>query len=881
MRGWRPLLRLAWRDVLRSKGRSALVLVLIALPVLAVTTALSVMTTAELSGGEALERRLGAADARISFDGSSSVLHAFDPDTGSAMSEGSHARGLTEAGMAEVLGREVRAIPWRQRQLSIRDGDRSTSAIVSSLDLADPLAEGLARLEEGRLPASPREALVNPAFVDRGVALGDTLTLADGTTLQVVGIGEDAAQKGLPALFAPPGTEAGAPRTGTWLLDAGDVTWPEVRALNEHGATVLSRAVLVDPPPDSELPAELQDYSGSDDGAFAVVVLVVVMVLLEVVLLAGPAFAVTARRQSRTLALMAAVGGTPSQARRTILSIAVVLGGLAALVGVAGGILFARLVAVPVAQHYSSDWFGPFDVPWLWVLVVAAFGLASALLAAAVPARLASRMDVVAVLAGRRGDAAPSRRSPLMGLALLGAGVAGAVLGASEQAGGEVFIASSAIVCVLGMILLVPVVLGALARLGGRLPLPLRYAVRDAVRHRTRTVPAVAAVAATVCGVVALGISTSSDAKESEATYSAQLVHGDGVFTTMDATAEQWTQVEQVLRRELPEATVTPVIGVPERDSFVDVSYRVPGQDTTLLAWAGGTVGTMNLVGDQIPTVLPDISAAERQRGNAALAAGDVVVFTNHPVDAETVRIEGSTWEEGAGEAKTLFGPTTLPATYVEVDDTGSAANGVVPSAVAAELGMEAAIVSVHVSGATVSKEQQEAVEKAVAGIGDYPHFYVERGYVPDDATRLVLWVLGGLGGVLMLGGTLTVTFLALSDARPDLATLAAVGAAPRTRRAVAASYALVVGFVGAVLGALVGFVPGIAVTYPLTRSSGIWTIDGQDMSSVSGVPPTIGPFLEIPWLMIAVVVLGLPLLTALVVGLCARSRLPMVARLD
>ena len=77
--------------------------------------------------------------------------------------------------------------------------------------------------------------------------------------------------------------------------------------------------------------------------------------------------------------------------------------------------------------------------------------------------------------------------------------------------------------------------------------------------------------------------------------------------------------------------------------------------------------------------------------------------------------------------------------------------------------------------------------------------------------------ILVGLGGLLMLGGTLTATFLALSDARPDLATLSAVGASPRTRRGVAAAYAVVVGFVGALLGAAVGFIPGIAITYPLT----------------------------------------------------------------
>ena len=132
---------------------------------------------------------------------------------------------------------------------------------------------------------------------------------------------------------------------------------------------------------------------------------------------------------------------------------------------------------------------------------------------------------------------------------------------------------------------------------------------------------------------------------------------------------------------------------------------------------------------------------------------------------------------------------------------------------------------------------------------------------------KVVLWILFGLAGVLMLGGTLTATFLALSDARPDLATLSAVGASPRMRRAVAAAYAVSVGLVGAILGAAVGLVPGIAISYPLTRN-------------FTGSP---GPthYLEIPWLEIIGLVVLLPVVTALVVGLLARSRLPLVARLD
>ena len=126
-----------------------------------------------------------------------------------------------------------------------------------------------------------------------------------------------------------------------------------------------------------------------------------------------------------------------------------------------------------------------------------------------------------------------------------------------------------------------------------------------------------------------------------------------------------------------------------------------------------------------------------------------------------------------------------------------------------------------------------------------------------------------------MLGGTLTATFLALSDARPDLATLSAVGAAPRTRRGVAAAYALVVGFVGALLGAAVGL-------HPRDRdhlSAHLDLVGAGGLDARGNALPS--HFIDVPWTLVIGLVVVLPLLTALIVGLTARSRLPLVARLD
>jgi putative ABC transport system permease protein len=868
---------MARRDAWRHKGRSVLVLVMIALPVMGVTAADVVIATVDVSGAESLERRLGAADARIEVRPAQiQVAQDFDPDEGNSWSGRRGDSLATLADVERVLGRDVRAIEPRVSTVRYRT-DKGTATIeLRELALADPLAEGLFELTEGSLPTATDEVLVNAAAAGRGPGLGEHLELKDGTALTVVGIAEDASYIGYETAFGLPGSFGlgGRDRAHTWLVDAGGaVTWDEVRALNEIGALVLSRAVMEDPPPRSELDPEIASWSDGpvDEATIAVVLLIVVMALLEVVLLAGPAFAVSARRLSRTIALMAATGGTPRQARRVVLASGVVLGTLAAGIGVLLGIGVAR-AALPLVQRFDDSRFGPFDVPWAHLAGVAAFGLLSAVLAAVVPAWIASRQDVVAVLAGRRGDRAPSLRNPLLGVLLLGAGVAGAAYGAVSRQNGEYFIAASAILSVLGMILLVPVVVVGLARLCRRLPLAARYSVRDAARHRTRTVPAVAAVAATVAGVVALGISVASDAAENEHTYYAQLPVGTAAVTHYGRRAADWDGYADLVRRELPGASVEQVAGIREehgRRTYTYTELRIPGDRVPPSSGWSSAFGTGLLVSDAgVPPSLGDIDVDEAEL-RRVLAAGGMLVFADHAVAADEVRVDVDRRVEGSPPERER---TRLPAVYVNLGARAmNLPQGVLSSGAAQRLGLESTTRALHVSGVpiprAVAKDLDEALSASSRGTG----LFVERGYQADGETTIILLVLGVLGGVLMLGGTLTATFLALSDARPDLATLAAVGAAPRTRRAVAASYAVVVGLVGSVLGAVVGFVPGIAVTYPLTGQG--WAHD---------IDPTLpSHYLDVPWLLIGTLVLGLPLLTAAIVGLTARSRLPLVARLD
>jgi putative ABC transport system permease protein len=883
--GWKPALRLARRDALRNKGRSVLVLVMIALPVLAVSAAEVVYQTSDVAGTESLDRRLGSADARVVVSpGSGRVIQGFDPDRdpSGSLEEGDQPP-VTLEGVRAVLGRDVPATERRDGGVRV-DTERGVLNVeATELETDSPLVEGLFRLTDGRWPGASTEVVVNEALAEKGFAAGSELTVHDGRTLTVVGTAESTTSRGYPLAVGTLGT-LGIPTTegqATWLVGGGPVSWDDVDALNRIGATVLSRAVVEDPPPDSVLPPQLTQWQASADDAFiAIIVLIVVMALLEVVLLAGPAFAVGARRQSRTLALMAASGGTPKQSRRVILAGGLVLGVVASILGVVLGVGVGWAL-LPVVQHYSDTWLGPFDLTWWHVLLVAGFGMLSAFLAAVVPAFIASRQDVVAVLAGRRGDRQPSLRSPLLGLVLLGAGIAGAVAGARARidlngGDGSLLIAGSAVVSVLGMILVVPVVVSVLARLARRLPLVARYAVRDAARHRTRTVPAVAAVAATVAGVVALGIANASDAAESEATYTPQVAMGMGTLAVSDPDVD-WARYQDAVHREAPTVGVTAVTSYDpfQGDTYTDIRVRRPevkGYDMLLDSW-GGSFGNL-LVGPEMLVLATPAHEEDLEPARQMLEQGGVVVFTTRPVEGDRIRISGSVNPAtGAGKPERLV-PQELPAYFLQVRGSGPAL------AVAAAGSLDPMGLSVQTAGllldaGDLSSREEGDLREVVQGMSDNAYLYVERGYQNDNATNIVLAILFTLGGVLMLGGTLTATFLALSDARPDLATLSAVGATPRTRRGVAAAYALVVGFVGALLGAAVGFIPGIAITYPLTSTS--WAAGGLDARG-NALP---SHFIDVPWTLVIGLVVVLPLLTALIVGLTARSRLPLVARLD
>lgn len=879
---WGFALRIAARDALQHKGRSLLVLTMIALPVLVVSAVITLFATSEVSGPERIERKMGAAEAIVWSEYRQRVEQVPDPFDWERWPVGGRVNpDITD--VAAVLGPDAHFVEKRSGYVEVRGSDRRlVSFMADEVDLTHPVTRGLFELTDGRLPLEVHEVVVNEPSAEAGFEIGTRIKIPGvEEPAVVVGVGHDATLHGGFKVIGPIGSLFGeVPRGGTgdiddipqaWLIEGVEVTWSHVEELNQLGFFVGSRSVIEDPTFNSS-DSWLRETVNAGDGAetLTVILLVIVMALIEVALLAGPAFAVSARSQARTLALVAMAGGTPVQARRVILAAGVVLGTFATVLGLVLGVVAARMFQ-PLAQRSQSLWFGPFEVPWGWLVPVAVFGLLSALAAAVVPARLASRQDPVAVMAGRRADAAPDPRTPVLGLALLLMGVLGVVLGVNLDNGGPVVVAVSVVCAMVGMILVTPLLVMVVAALAGSMPFSIRYAARDASRHRGRTVPAVAAVAATVAGVVAIGIGTASIEKSMVENYQYDYALGDGeiVWYPEDLRAEEggettWETLADVAREAAPEVRVSllrspiPTAHVTEEGyaywELGDVAVR-ESEDS----YSGGYV-EVRIAPDT--GVIP-LGSDERERADAALAAGRAVVFTDRE-EGERDVVLSRALESESDEEDTVTFKATIPALLVRTEEPVRTA-AVIPEELARASGLESKVSGVHLAGVS-DEATEERIEEALRRIDFTAEAVIERGPYTGD-TELLLLVLGIGGAVLMLAGTLTATFLALSDARPDLATLSAVGGAPRTRRAVAGSYALLIGFTGALLGAVVGFVPGLGAA--LSMTAGPQYSSGDDR------------YFEVPWLLIASIVVLLPILTAAIVWVSARSRLPLVARVE
>lgn len=232
-----------------------------------------------------------------------------------------------------------------------------------------------------------------------------------------------------------------------------------------------------------------------------------------------------------------------------------------------------------------------------------------------------------------------------------------------------------------------------------------------------------------------------------------------------------------------------------------------------------------------------------------------------------------------ASDRTTLDGVSTvsLPAEPIarKVLDPGAHLSGpegsvgaLMTEQTAARLGLQTVVVEARVIDprGAITEDAAGRLGYAVADLG-LGNFYVERGFEAYDA--IVATIVLGIVGLIILVATLVSTALSTAETQPLMGTFAAVGATRRTRRNLAAAQAASLGILGALLGVLVGFVPGIAFARTLSAAASIGL--EEPLSPV-------GPIVVIPWLPLLIAVLGVPLLAGALAWLSIRRR-PTVTR--
>ena len=925
MSGWGLALRVARREAWRNKKRSILVVAMLALPVAGAAAADTLWRSSQVTAEQKAAWNMGRYDALVTDTGTPMYqtpdMSGAGPvrDTAGNSPAPGRTAPETAAGLAALLpaGSQVgQPETLGHTQVQVTNGTSRAWGLVRDTDLGDPLLASTADRVSGAVPAAPDQVTLSSALAGRlHKTAGDTVGLrttdpvtgavSPVLTVHVSGIYDSKSDPYGDVLFVRPGIfgprqtgGAGAPSQATFPISVpGGVDWTLTKQLNAQGFTVQSKRLLADPPPRSQVPY-YQFYAGHTDGSnnaqLAVVAIALSMILLEVVLLAGPAFAVSARRRRRDFGLLGAAGADGRRLRRIVLADGVVLGAAGGVLGAVVGIV-ASAAALPWFGHYTQQALGGFRLRPLELAGSALVGVGTGVAAAVAPAITTARQDVLTALTGRRGAVSTPWKLPLIGLAGVLAGSVLIVFGAWH--GGQavtITVIIGIVLAELGMVACTPLIVTWSGRLARVLPLTGRLALRDGARNRGRTAPALAAIMAAVAGASAVAMVINSDDAQSRRYYQSQLRMGQAVAQLDDGNSGVAGAVADRLVKQIVNVLPTSMVAILQGIGFGDGQTPVPAPDIvrapgnmcpdhlSTVAQAKdprcslGQSGRIQFLTGSTSVVSggPDLVRALLGRDDPAaeamLKTGGAVVFDKYDLATTGARPTVHLAISGTCDHPTTCAPqddkqATLPAALV--DSPRADVSAIVAPGALDKFGVKfAPMAALFDTTRMPTTDEEQRADDLVAATGISESFYVERGY--QSQTWAGMLALGAVAGVVMLGAAAVATGLAITDAQNDLETLAAVGARPRVRRTLAASQAAVTAGLGAVLGAAFGLLPAVGLIEAKAQQ-----IDSENLLSTQQTQ--FAP----PWLYLGVVVVALPVLAAIGAAALTRSRIEMRRR--
>ena len=458
----RAVTRWAWRLFRREWRQQILVLALLTITVAAAAFSVSAAyNVASLPGPQ-----FGSASYLLQFGGTSRKALAADI-----------AAARTAFGTIQVIGRRFAPIPGSAQTVEFR-----------AQNPHGPYSGPKIALTQGRYPSGAGQAALTGQLAQTlQLRIGSPLSLG-GHHQTVTGIVENPSDLSDQFVLVTP-AGAGPPQSVTVLLNASPASFGAFRARFRG-------------------PLDWQARGASTQGAVAGGALGAVTVLLLLVsLVAAAGFAVIAARRQRQLGMLAAVGATRRQLRMVMVTGGAVAGVIAAAAGTIAG-LAAWIAAAPGLDAFAGHRIDRLAIPWGVVAVGMLLAVVTATAAAWWPARAAARLPVMLALSARPPRPRPAHRPALLAAVMIVVSVV--CLSLANQTRPPLIIAG-ALAMTLGILLISPLAVRALAALGRRAPVAVRLALRDLARHQARSGAALAAISLALGITAAIIIGSAAD----------------------------------------------------------------------------------------------------------------------------------------------------------------------------------------------------------------------------------------------------------------------------------------------------------------------------------------------------------------------------------
>jgi putative ABC transport system permease protein len=451
----RAVVRWAWRLFRREWRQQFLILSLITTAVAAtiVGSAVATNTPPPKNAG------FGTAGDAVSFT-------TYDAHTASVIAGLEH-----RFGRIEVIENATESIPGSINTYQLRSQDPN-----------GPFSAPMLSLVSGHFPSGADQVAVTNGVASAFHLSEGATWWVGGAKRQVAGIVENPQSLLDEFALVPPG-QVSAPTEVMALFDAPGVS---LSSIGNHVQT----------------PASVAQSNPLNPETFSLAALVLGMLLITLVSVGG--FTVLAQRRLRSIGMLESTGATDRHVRLVVSANGTVVGVVGAIMGLVLG-LVVWLAYRPILEQSSHHRIGVFALPWNVVAAAMVLAVVAAFLAALRPAWSIAKVPIVQALSGRPAPPRQIHRSAIPGIVLLVLaffllGYSGAQSSASagtQQGNGtsgapELVIGIALLIP--GLILLAPFFLSLTARLSRHAPIAGRLALRDLARYRARSGSALAAI---------------------------------------------------------------------------------------------------------------------------------------------------------------------------------------------------------------------------------------------------------------------------------------------------------------------------------------------------------------------------------------------------